>query len=51
VIRGLVVRGLVLMADFRASPHPFYERGCQEKIFSLDSAAEVLSASSPCRVS
>src|SRR5208337_1854074 len=26
----------------------FYERGCQEKYFTLDSVAEVLSASSPC---
>jgi hypothetical protein len=26
----------------------FYERGCQEENFSLDSAAGVLSASSPC---
>ena len=31
----------------RARLQPFYERGCQEKFFSLDSAAEVLSASSP----
>ena len=35
-----------------SSPLPagrgFYERGCQEKYFSLDSAAAFLSASSPC---
>jgi hypothetical protein len=28
----------------------FYERGCQEKYFTLDSAADILSASSPCMV-
>jgi len=31
----------------RARLQPFYERGCQEKFFSLDLAAEILSASSP----
>jgi hypothetical protein len=29
----------------------FYERGCQEKYFTLDWAAGVLSASSPCMFS